>query len=159
MSLFTHHHTIRSLVDRKLNISPLDKTQNLEDTKSFPLGFPQSTMAVEEHLKKGQQVTRQDALVSSHQLLPPREPPVTKLETYRFIVWSLMIIVLQVWRDIQSFCLYRAMLASDAITHYFVSGSPLSISSILRSKLTSADSIFQSDDRTQGSWCRAHTLE
>ncbi len=54
-------------------------------------------------------------------LIKPTEPPVTYSEMFLFVVWSFVLVLKQVWRDISSFNWYRPLLSTDFMTHYFVS--------------------------------------
>ena len=54
-------------------------------------------------------------------LIKPVEPPVTYHEIFLFVVWSFVLVLKQVWRDISSFNWYRPLLSNDFMTHYFVS--------------------------------------
>lgn len=51
----------------------------------------------------------------------PVEPPVTYLEVLKFLVWSLMVVLTQLWRDLSSGTFYKPLLSTDFMTHYFVS--------------------------------------
>lgn len=54
-------------------------------------------------------------------LTKPTEPPVTYLEMLKFIWWSIMVILTQLWRDLTSGKFYKPLLSTDFMTHYFVS--------------------------------------
>ena len=54
-------------------------------------------------------------------LIKPVEPSVTYLEILKFVVWSMLVVVTQLCRDVASFKFYRPLLAPDFMTHYFVS--------------------------------------
>lgn len=54
-------------------------------------------------------------------LVRPTEPPVTLLEKFLFYVWSVMLVLTQVWRDFTEKRPFRAVLKSDFTAHYFVS--------------------------------------
>ena len=56
-------------------------------------------------------------------LIKPVEPPVTYKEMFLFVVWSFVLVLKQVWRDVSSFDWYRPLLSNDFMTHYFVSAS------------------------------------
>lgn len=71
------------------------------------------------------------ALPNDH--VPPRsrvvglaqvvDPPVTWMETFRFALWSILLILTQAWRDFTSSTWHRPLLSTDFMTHYFVSSS------------------------------------
>jgi hypothetical protein len=48
------------------------------------------------------------------------DPPVTWVETFRFLIWSIMLVLNPAWRDLKSFSIYRPLLSTDFMTHYFV---------------------------------------
>ena len=54
-------------------------------------------------------------------LVKPAEPPVTYLEVLKFLVWSIMVVLIQLWRDLSSGTFYKPLLSTDFMTHYFVS--------------------------------------
>ena len=54
-------------------------------------------------------------------LVKPAEPPVTYLEVLKFLVWSIMVVLIQLWRDLTSGTFYMPLLSTDFMTHYFVS--------------------------------------
>ena len=54
-------------------------------------------------------------------LVKPAEPPVTYLEFLKFFVWSIMVVITQLWRDLSSGKFYKPLLSTDFVTHYFVS--------------------------------------
>lgn len=56
-------------------------------------------------------------------LIKPVEPPVTYLEILKFVVWSIIVVLTQLWRDVSSGKLYKPLLSTDFMTHYFASAS------------------------------------
>lgn len=54
-------------------------------------------------------------------LVKPAEPPVTYLEVLKFLVWGIMVVLTQLWRDLSSGTFYKPLLSTDFMTHYFVS--------------------------------------
>lgn len=54
-------------------------------------------------------------------LVKPAEPPVTYLEVLKFLVWSIMVVLIQLRRDLSSGTFYKPLLSTDFMTHYFVS--------------------------------------
>jgi hypothetical protein len=53
-------------------------------------------------------------------LIKPVEPPVTYLEIFKFIWWSITVVVTQLWGDLKSGKFYKPLLSTDFATHYFV---------------------------------------
>lgn len=51
------------------------------------------------------------------------DPPVTWMETFRFAIWSIMLILTQAWRDFTSSTWQSPLLSTDFMAHYFVSFS------------------------------------
>ena len=49
------------------------------------------------------------------------EPPVTYTEIFLFVVWMFSLFFKQLWRDLLKWNWYKPLLASDFMTHYFVS--------------------------------------
>lgn len=68
--------------------------------------------------------TTKQKVVKAVNLVKPVEPPVTYLEIFKFIWWSLLVVLTQVWRDVKSRKLYVPLLKTDFMTHYFVCYSP-----------------------------------
>jgi hypothetical protein len=56
-------------------------------------------------------------------LARPPEPTVSYFQIANFVVWSVMVIVIQMWRDYREGRPFRSVLANDFATHYFVSHS------------------------------------
>ena len=56
-------------------------------------------------------------------LIKPVEPPVTYLEILKFVVWSITVILMQLWSDVSSGKFYKPLLSTDFMTHYFASAS------------------------------------
>ena len=56
-------------------------------------------------------------------LIKPVEPPVTYLEILKFVVWSITVVLTQLWSDVSSGKLYKPLLSTDFMTHYFASHS------------------------------------
>ncbi|KAI9715084.1 MAG: hypothetical protein M1812_006202 [Candelaria pacifica] len=52
-------------------------------------------------------------------LIKPAEPRVTWIETLRFIWWSILVILTQLWRDLSSGKFYKPLLSTDFMPHYF----------------------------------------
>lgn len=56
-------------------------------------------------------------------LIKPVEPPVTYLEILKFVVWSIVVVLTQLWNDVSSGKFYKPVLSTDFMTHYFASAS------------------------------------
>ena len=51
----------------------------------------------------------------------PVEPLVTYSEMLKFVIWGMVMVLTQLWRDLLSGRLYRPLLSTDFMTHFFVS--------------------------------------
>ena len=54
-------------------------------------------------------------------LTKPVEPLVTYSEMLKFVIWAIAIVLTQLWRDLLSGRLYKPLLSTDFMTHFFVS--------------------------------------
>lgn len=84
---------------------------------------PESMAHAVDDLKAVAEVAKQK-VVKAVNLIKPVEPPVTYLETLKFIWWSILVVLTQLWRDVRSRRFYIPLLKTDFMTHYFVCCSP-----------------------------------
>ena len=61
---------------------------------------------------------------SAVNLSRPTAPTVTYVDIVRFVIWSIMVVITQAWRDFVERRPFRPTLASDSVAHYYVSLSP-----------------------------------
>ena len=88
------------------------------DTPLTPPGSAAMSHTSTNSLPASPKLLRTNAAVK---LTKPVEPLVAYSEMLKFVVWGIAIVLTQLWRDLLFGRLYRPLLSTDFMTHFFVS--------------------------------------
>lgn len=109
-------------------------TSYLTETKSTNNKSVYRGQNVDNTIQQKVETVKKPTAESEVNLARPTAPTVTYLDIVRFVIWSIMVVITQAWRDFVERRPFRPTLASDSIAHYYVSHS---MSSFGRYVLTS----------------------